>query len=237
MGIFDRISNIDPTTSSGLTNILTGGLVGGLADPDSALQSVDDAISGQQQKDDAKEAARIREQAALAGVDLSREQFESIQGKLDPFYQAGLGGLDDHARLLSQEGYDEFQANYLDSDPYKQRQGNVIGALEASKAFEGTLGSGGTAKDVGSYLNRFALDDAQREYQSRLDASSELVGLGKFGVTGQADASRSFLNSAIPGLNNAASAQSAGVLAGSPAGIAPYLQLAGKGAQVAGAFV
>lgn len=226
--VSNTAAKFDPTTKEGQLNIITGG---GYSAVDKPLSDLDDAISGDDQRDKARAAAAAQESAALAGVDLSREQFEDIQSKLDPFYQTGLGELERYAQLSSPEGFAEFQSSYLQSDPYLQQQQNVLGGLEQSSAFGGTLGSGGAVKDAASYLDQFASDQTNQAYSQQLANLGNVVGLGKFGVTGQAQASQNYTNQATAGLGRAADAQATREIAGASPGISPYLSLVAPAAQ------
>ena len=232
--VSNTAAKFDPTTKEGQLNIITGG---GYSAVDKPLSDLDDAISGDDQRDKARAAAAAQESAALAGVDLSREQFEDIQSKLDPFYQTGLGELERYAQLSYPEGFAEFQSNYLQSDPYLQQQQNVLGGLESSAAFGGTLGSGGAVKDAASYLNQFASDQTNQAYNQQLANLGNLVGLGQFGVAGQAQASQNYANQATAGLGRAADAAATRAIAGASPGISPYLNIAGTGLQAYGATV
>lgn len=204
---------------------------------DRGLTQVDRAITGAEQQEAAEEAAKAQEQAALDAVDLARESRDINIERLDPFYQAGLGSLDQYLALASPEGYAQFQTDYLTSEPYLQRQSNVINDLSQSAAFSGTLGSGGAGLDASRYLDQFAFDQGNQAYGQQVAGLADIVGLGRFGVSGQVDATNQFTNQATAGLQNAAAARGAAALAGASPGISPYLQLAGTGAQIYGAIV
>ena len=81
----NTLSDFDPTTKDGLINAATGGLYG--LGGDEALQGLDDAISGQDQKDAAKAAARAQQSAAENRLDLDTRIYDEGQTKLDPFYE------------------------------------------------------------------------------------------------------------------------------------------------------
>jgi hypothetical protein len=204
---------------------------------DRGLTQVDRAITGAEQREAAEEAAKKQEQAALDAVELSRESRDINIERLDPFYQAGLGSLDEYLALSSPEGYAQFQTDYLTSEPYLQRKANVINDLSQSAAFGGTLGSGGAALDASNYLNQFAYDQADQAYTRQVAGLADQVGLGTFGVSGQIDATNQFTNQATTGLQNAAAAQGAAAMAAASPGLSPYLQLVGTGAQIYGATV
>jgi len=235
--VSNTVAKFDPTTPEGQLAIATGGGSLAVGEASDALARFDDSLTGQEQRDAAKEAAQAQEEAALAGVDLARETRDLTFERLDPFYQAGLGSLDDLVASLSPGGFEQFQQEYLTSEPYLQRQENVIGDLSQSAAFSGTLGSGGAALDASNYLNKFAYDEAVNAYGLRNAGLQDLVGLSQFGATGQNQAGQNFTNQAIQGMNQAAQAQGAAAIAGASPGIAPYLQLGSIGAQIYGATV
>lgn len=236
--VSNTAARLDPTTPEGRAAISTGGLSAIYDDTvDPALQRLDDAISGQEQRDAAKDAAKKQEQAALDAVELARESRDINIERLDPFYQAGLGSLDEYLALSSPEGYAQFQTDYLTSEPYLQRKANVIDDLSQSAAFSGTLGSGGAGLDASRYLDQFAFDQANQAYNQQVAGLADQVGLGRFGVAGQIDATNQFTNQASAGLQNAAAAQGAAAMAGASPGISPYLQILGTGAQIYGATV
>jgi hypothetical protein len=241
MGWFDDVSNavakIDPTTKSGLTNIATGGLGGGMLDPGSALQGFDDTISGQAQKDAAKEAAQDKETAARESLNLQTRIYDEGQTKLDPFYQGGLGSLEDYLGLIDPEGAASFKADYLQGDEFQGILQQGTDQLASNAAFSGTLGNSGTLKYVSDYTTSQSFNLSNNALNNELSRLGMGVGLGQSAAGAQISAGQNFGNQAARQYGAIGDAQATGKLAGAPSGIAPYLQLAQTGAQIYGAGV
>jgi hypothetical protein len=238
MGLFDSIGSslakFDPTTSDGLANLATGGLYG-VVDP--ALQKFDDSISGQEQKDAAKEAAQAAEDAGLASVALQTRIYDETQSKLDPFYEGGLGSLDDYLALIDPEGAAEFKANYLQGDEFQSILEQGTNQLASNAAFSGALGSGGTLKNVADYTTDQSFNLSNAALQNELSRLGQGVGLGQSALGSQISAGQNYANQASQQYSNIADAQGTAAMASASTGIAPYLQLAGTGAQIYGATV
>lgn len=229
-----KLSDFDPTTSRGLANIATGGLYGPASD---ALADVDDAISGQDQKDAARDAAARRADAERAGVELQRDIYEESTARLEPFYQKGLGVLDEYFDLIDPERARQFRSDYLGSDEYQQRRADTLGQLEQSAAFGGTLGAGGTLGEVGKVLDREAFTLSNQALDRELSRLGAGVDIGARSAGALTSAGQNFASGASAGLSRAADAEASGILAGAPSGLTPYLQLAGTGARIYGAAV
>lgn len=230
----EALASIDPTTTEGLLNLSTGGLYS-VVDP--YLQEFDDSISGQDQKDAAKEAARAQEEAGLASVALQERIYDETQSKLDPFYQGGLGSLDDYLGLIDPEGASQFKADYLQGEEFQNILAQGTNQLASNAAFSGALGSGGTLKDVANYTTDQSFNLSNQALQNELSRLGQGVSLGQSALGAQTSAGQNFANQASQQYGNIAGAQGARALAGASSGIAPYLQLAGTGAQIYGATV
>jgi len=232
--VSDTASKFDPTTKEGLLNIGTGGLYGTV---DPVLQKIDDSISGQDQKDAAEEAARAAEEAGLASVALQERIYDESQTKLDPFYQGGLGSLDEYLGLIDPEGASQFKADYLQGEEFQNILGQGLDQAASNAAFGGALGSGGTLKDVADYTTSQSFNLSNQALKNELTRLGEGVGLGQSALGSQISAGQNFANQASQQYGNIADARGAEALAGANSGIAPYLQLAGTGAQIYGATV
>jgi hypothetical protein len=224
-----KLSDFDPTTKTGIANIATGGLY---TPASGALADLDDAISGQDQKDAAREAAARQEAAALQGVKLQERVYDESTSRLDPFYQKGLGTLDQFFNLIDPEKAAQFRADYLGSDEYQQQRADTLGQLEQSAAFGGTLGAGGTLGEVGKVLDRQAFDLSNQALDRELSRLGTGVDIGLSTAGAQTTAGQNFANQASNLYSRAGDAQATSILAGAPTGIAPYLQLAGNAAKI-----
>lgn len=233
-GVSNALSSIDPTKKDGLANLATGGLYG-VVDP--ALQDFDDSISGQEQKEAAKKAARAAQDAGLASVGLQERIYDETQDKLDPFYQGGLGSLDEYLALIDPEGAAEFKANYLQGDEFQSILEQGTNQIASNAAFSGALGSGGTLKNVADYTTDQSFNLSNAALQNELSRLGQGVSLGQSALGSQISAGQNFANQASQQYANIADARGAEAMAGASTGIAPYLQLAGTGAEIYGATV
>ena len=232
MGILDKVggglAQLDPTTKEGQLNLLTGGLYGATDKP---LQSIDDSISGQEQKNAARNAANAKEEAGLASIALQEKIYNEGQAKLDPFYQGGLGSLDDYLGLIDPRGASDFKANYLQSDEFQNILGQGTNQLASNAAFSGALGSGGTLKNVADYTTDQSFNLSNQALNNEISRLGGGVGLAQSAAGAQISAGQNFGNQASQQYGNIADAQAAHSLAGASTGLNPYLQLAGTGAQ------
>ena len=231
--VTDTLTKFDPTTKEGLLNLSTGGLYG-IVDP--ALQDFDDAISGQDQKDAAKEAAAQQETAAREALVLQERIYDEGQAKLDPFYTGGLGSLDDFLNLNSREGSAQFKADYLGGEEFQNILEQGTNQLASNAAFSGALGSGGTLKNVADYTTNQSFNLSNQALQNELGRLGQNVGLSQAAAGSQISAGQNFGQQAGQQFSNIGNAQATGTLAGAPTGIAPYLNLAGTGANLYSAY-
>jgi hypothetical protein len=251
MGIFDKIGEglaaLDPTTTDGLVNlgtaIGTGGLsaIPGFIDsdltPDKLLSGFDDSISGQDQKEAAKAAAQAQESAAQSRLGLDTRIYEEGQTKLDPFYEGGLGSLDQYLGLIDPEGAAQFKADYLQGEEFQSILDQGTNQIASNAAFSGDLGSGGTLKAVSDYATDQSFNLSNQALQQELSRLGMGVGLSQGAANSQITAGQNFGQSAGQAYTQMGNAQATERLAGAPSGIAPYLNLAGTAAQIYGATV
>tara|TARA_R100000951_G_scaffold25817_1_gene21918 strand:- start:3163 stop:3903 length:741 start_codon:yes stop_codon:yes gene_type:complete len=235
-----KLSDFDPTTGEGLLNIATLGQSGqikeGLRNADEALMDFDDQISGQEEKEAAEEAAAQQETAAREALNLQERIYEEGQAKLDPFYQGGIGSLDDYLGLIDPEGAAAFKANYLEGDEFQNILEQGTNQLESNAAFSGALGSGGTLKNVADHTTDQSFNLSNQALERELGRLGQGVSLGQSAAGSQVSAGQNFGQQAGQQYRNIGNAQATGTLAGAPTGIAPYLQLAGTGANIYSAY-
>ncbi len=89
---------------------------------------IGDITGANKQAKAADKASGLQYEAAMAGVDESRRQFDALQNLLKPFVNAGTSSLGQQMALLGLNG--------------AGAQGNAIGALKASPAFTSALQTG-----------------------------------------------------------------------------------------------
>ena len=236
-----KLSDFDPTTGEGLLNIATLGQSGqikeGLKNADEALMDFDDQISGQDEKEAAEEAAQQQETAAREALILQERIYDEGQAKLDPFYQGGLGSLDEFLNLNSSEGSAQFKADYLGGEEFQNILEQGTNQLASNAAFSGALGSGGTLKNVADYTTSQSFNLSNQALERELGRLGQNVGLSQAAAGSQISAGQNFGQQAGQQYSNIGNAQATGTIASAPTGLAPYLNLAATGAQIYGATV
>jgi hypothetical protein len=228
--VSDGLASIDPTTEEGLTALATGGL-------STQAAKFDDAISGQDQKDAARAAAREQETAAQSRLALDTRIYDEGQTKLDPFYEGGLGSLDEYLGLIDPEGASQFKADYLQGEEFQSILDQGTNQIASNAAFSGALGSGGTLKAVSDYATDQSFSRSNEALNNELARLGAGVSLSQGAANSQITAGQNFGQQAGQAYNQIGNARATERLAGAPSGIAPYLNLAGTAAQIYGATV
>ena len=156
--VSNAASRFDPTTTSGLAALSTGGL--SLVAED-ALQEggfIEQNLLGGAQKDAAERAAERQEAAALTAQELQQQTTEQIRGDLEPFREAGASTIP-----LLQGAIDDPSARVLNNPFFQSMAADQEQRLLASAAARGKVGSGGTSDDLQRNLlllgNQFAQQD------------------------------------------------------------------------------
>jgi len=168
---------------------------------------------------------------------LSTRIYDEGQAKLDPFYQGGLGSLDDYLGLIDPAGAAQFKADFLQGDEFQGALEQGTQQIASNAAFGGALGSSGTLRDVSDYTTRQSFDLSNQALSNELSRLGAGVELGQSAAGAQISAGQNFGSQAAQQFGRIGDAQATGRLAGAPAGIAPYLQLANTGANIYGATV
>lgn len=156
--VSNAASRFDPTTTSGLAALSTGGL--SLVAED-ALQEggfIEQNLLGGAQKDAAERAAQRQEAAALTAQELQQQTTEQIRGDLAPFREAGASTVP-----LLQGAIDDPSSRVLNNPFFQSMAADQEQRLLASAAARGKVGSGGTSDDLQRNLlllgNQFAQQD------------------------------------------------------------------------------
>ena len=232
-GLSKAVSRIDPTTPQGRAAIGTGGasiLYDEVVDP--ALRDFDDAVSGQDQKEAAKDAAARQEDAAQRGLDLQESIYKESIERSNPFYEKGLGSLENYFNLIDPEGAANFRSNYLQGDEYQQITDRGLDQLAQRAAFGGGLGATGTNRTAAKYLQDSAFNLPEQALQRELSRLGQGVGIGQSALGLQTSTGQSYGNQASQGFRSLGDAQATGRLAGAPTGISPYLGLVNTGLNI-----
>lgn len=249
-----NISDYDPTTSDGLTNLATVGLGGGVNDAaggdttseaiagaeesiKDAGQDIEDFVTNQDEQDALEAAALAQEDAAKQGIAFAKEQYADFLGFTQPYRDAGESFLPQLMEFLDPEVQAAFKAEALQGQEFQDIRGQAEEGLISNAAAFGGLRSSGTQdrliRETSSLANQFG----QQQVNNRLSQLQGGVnlGLGTLGTTisglGQAG---NQVQSGIASLGNAQSA--AAIAAGqSGFGFGDLLNVANVGANIYGA--
>lgn len=240
------ISEYDPTSSEGLTNIggvvLTGGLslASDVTGGDTTAEFVDDTadfISNKDEKEALEEAAAAQESAAEEGIAFAKEQYSDFLGFTKPYRDAGESFLPQLMEFLDPDVQEAFKAEALQSQEFQDIRGQAAESLISNAAALGGLRSSGTQDRLIRETSSLANQYGQQQVNNRLSQLQGGVnlGLGTLGTTmsglGQAG------NQVQSGITNLGNAQaSAAIAAGqSGFGMSDLLGLANTGAAIYGA--
>ena len=159
----------------------------------------------------AKDASRMQAEATREATALQREIYNQQREDLAPFRDIQLRALQGTIGGLQERDLGVTAESMMRDPGYQFRLQQGTGALDASAAARGGLGSGRHLKD----LTRFGQDLASQEYQNvynrRFNQLSQLAGIGTgVGASGQlAQAAGQFGQSASQNIMGAANAAAA----------------------------
>lgn len=237
------LSSLDPTTSSGLTNLATLGVGGGVnqalgGDSGSeVIQDAEDFVTNQDEQDALEAAALAQEDAAKQGIAFAKDQYADFLGFTQPYRDAGESFLPQLMEFLDPEVQAAFKAEALQSQEFQDIRGQAEEGLISNAAAFGGLRSSGTQDRLIRETSNLANQFGQQQVNNRLSQLQGGVnlGLGTLGTTisglGQAG---SQVQSGIANLGNAQSAQA--IAAGqSGFGFGDLLNVANVGANIYGA--
>lgn len=255
------LSSIDPTTSSGLSNLANITTLGTSGAVEKLGEKIDDKLLGGDAADAAKEAADIQAQAALAQAEATKEATamtveeqrlarEQSRADLQPFVDFGTGfmGQTQSAVDASQELFTD-PSSIMSNPFFNAMQEDVRRQNLQNAAASGRLGTGGTAAGLESAALRTGFDILNSERTAQLQNAtflSNLVGQGQNAAAGQGassmNAAAQIGNATMTGnqiagnlATNAAAAQAAGVVGAANAQSQGIMNAINLGATIYGA--
>lgn len=159
-----------------------------------------------------KRAGKIQQQAALAGIEEQRRQFDKLVELMSPYVAAGTPALEQQQALLGLKGPEAEQAAIaaIESSPQLQalaRQGEEA-ILQQASATGGLRGG-----NVQAALGQFRPQLLQQLIEQRYAGLSGLTSIGQASATGQAAQGMTFGTNAANSLANAGAARAGGVIA------------------------
>lgn len=238
-----NLSDYDPSTSEGLTNLATLGVGGGVNDVtggdtgSETIQETEDFVTNQDEQDALEAAALAQEDAAKQGIAFAKEQYADFLGFTEPYREAGESFLPQLMEFLDPEVQEAFKAEALQSQEFQDIRGQAEDSLISNAAAFGGLRSSGTQdrliRETSSLANQFGNQQVNNRL-SQLQGGVNL-GLGTLGTTisglGQAG------NQVQSGIANLGNAQASSAIAAGQGGFGfnDLLNVASVGANIYGA--
>jgi hypothetical protein len=158
------------------------------------------AFTGSGARDAAREAANIQAQATEKGIQELRLGGSTAKGYLDPYAQAGRGGLDLFVDYL---GGRDFTAS-----PYAQQQ--IDRGVETANRLAAGMGMGGGAR--AKRLMNEAMLGANQFRQQEMNSALALGQMGQSAATNQAQSAMNTSTGVANLLGSQGAAQAAGVI-------------------------
>ena len=177
---------------------------------------IDDVTGVEGAEKASREAAGIQSNAALAGVEESRRQFDETQQSLAPFRDAGIAGLKEQQALLGLSGVDaekEALSRFTDSPGQAFRKERAQRNLVRNSSAIGGLGGG----NVRTALNKQGADFAAQDFDTRFNRLGNQSSQGQQATTNIAQFGADASRSAQQGIQSSAEARASGILGGQQA--------------------
>ena len=158
-----------------------------------------------------KRAGKIQQQAAMAGIEEQRRQFDKLVELMSPYVAAGAPALEQQQALLGLRGPEAEQAaiEAIASSPQLQalaRQGEEA-ILQQASATGGLRGG-----NVQAALGQFRPQLLQQLIEQRYAGLGGLTSIGQASATGQAAQGMTFGTNVANSLANAAAARAGGII-------------------------
>lgn len=221
---------IDPTTTSGLLNLSTGGLYSQYEEVNRLGNKIDDKLSGKDQRDAIRDAAAKAETGQEAAILQQQQWMDYLMGVQKPYIDAGAQFLPQLTEFLDPDVQDAYRQQSLSSDGYRAISNAASeNLISNASALGNRLSSGIQAEVLGEQglLAQSYADNAVRNRLNQLQAGANL-GLGALGVTGgQIGHSVSGIGQAYSNIGNIG--MQSQMALGQYSGLTPYLNLATAG--------
>lgn len=177
---------------------------------------VDDVTGVEGAQKATKQAGDIQAQAAQAGVEEQRRQFDVTQESFAPFREAGVSAIGQQSALLGLSGQEAQQTaiNQFAQSPGQQfLQERAQKNLLQNAAAIGGLGGG----NVRSALVQQGVGFAQQDFNNQFGRLGQLAGQGQAATTSVGQFGAQASQNVQQGLANQAAARASGVLGGQQA--------------------
>ena len=215
--VSNALASVDPTTSSGLGNLLTGGLSGQIEALGGAAGRAGDFIEGNllggNAADAAEEAAEIQAAAGRNALQVNQDQFAQTRSDLSPFREFGTGAISSLSGAINDPSQRVLNNPFFTALAEQQEQRTL-----ASAAARGKVGSGGTGDDLQRNLlllgNQFAQQDIsnlQNQVNTGLGAATQTGAFGQQSSAAAGGILGNIANAQAAGQIGAANAQQQGL--------------------------
>lgn len=181
-------SDVDPTTSEGLTNIVTApvslpynAITGGNFQDD--VSGLADDLTGKTAADALKDATNQANATQQEISDLYAQQYQGFLEMTAPYRAAGESFIPEFQQLLSGTGREEYMQQALQGQEFQNIAGAATDQLVSNSAALGNRLSSGIQRDVLSNTGQLATNYANQSYQNRINELGQGINLG-LGATG-----------------------------------------------------
>lgn len=147
-------------------------------------------------------ASSAQADATNRGIDLQRDQWQTVMNNLKPYMAVGQPALQQLQGLSTLSGQNDALNSYYNSDQYKQLANQARYQQLASSEATGGLGSTATSNGLASIAPTLG----QNWLSNQMQNQSNLLGIGMNAAAGQASAGQSYANNSSQLLQQQANA-------------------------------
>lgn len=208
-------SDIDPTTSEGLTNLVTGPisiptllLTGGKKNIGKkavkAGSQLDDSLSGRAAQDKIDEAAEEAAAAQQDIIQLYKDQYADYISRAQPYSDLGADAVKQLQAFMSPEAQAQYAQEALQGQAFQNIQEAALNPLISNSAALGNRLSSGIQEDVLNTSGALATGYAQDMINQRIAQLTQGVNTGLSALSGTGSAGSAMTTGSANAMNNIA---------------------------------
>ena len=208
-------SDIDPTTSEGLTNLVTGPisiptllLTGGEKNIGKkavkAGSQLDDSLSGRAAQDKIDEAAEEAAAAQQDIISLYKEQYADYVNRAQPYANLGSDAVKQLQAFMSPDAQAQYAQEALQGQAFQNIQQAALNPLISNSAALGNRLSSGIQEDVLNTSGALATGYAQDMINQRIAQLTQGVNTGLSALSGTGSAGSAMTSGSANAMNNIA---------------------------------
>ena len=203
--VSDALKNIDPTTSTGLTNIGLGGVIPGLTGkPAEWADEIGYKLSGQEQQDQIEEAAEEAAAAQQDIIQLYKDQYADYISRAQPYSDLGADAVSQFQAFMSPEAQAQYAQEALQGQAFQNIQEAALNPLISNSAALGNRLSSGIQEDVLNTSGALATGYAQDMINQRIAQLTQGVNTGLSALSGTGSAGSAMTAGSANAMNNIA---------------------------------